>query len=194
MTVSCITFLLLSVMIPISSFTVDAAPAKHTPAPNNLVKSMALYPFSFRLKPWTRVPQTVANKNEPFLWKSWPVPKTLKADFDFSEKFRVVFKTSDSKTVQEEEEEEEEVLPATKTGTNNEKKEAIKKRLDDLFELLANNTKAKRAATITATSPVPVSKVVVQDRQFRMKRTLVVNLTLPSFISMPWPWLQSLVS
>ncbi|KAF9303457.1 hypothetical protein BGZ74_003700 [Mortierella antarctica] len=44
----------------------------------------------------TAIPQGAANKNEPFLWKSWAVPATLKSDFDFSEKFRVVLKTSDT--------------------------------------------------------------------------------------------------
>ncbi|KAG0354089.1 hypothetical protein BG005_006758 [Podila minutissima] len=44
----------------------------------------------------TAIPQGAANKNEPFLWKSWAIPATLKSDFDFSEKFRVVLKTSDT--------------------------------------------------------------------------------------------------
>ncbi|KAF9202476.1 hypothetical protein BGZ49_007363 [Haplosporangium sp. Z 27] len=47
----------------------------------------------------TEIPKKLAEKNEPFLWQSWQIPKNIKSDFDFSEKFRVVLKTSDSKTV-----------------------------------------------------------------------------------------------
>lgn len=44
----------------------------------------------------TAIPAAAAGKHEPFLWKSWAIPATLKSDFDFSEKFRVVLKTSDT--------------------------------------------------------------------------------------------------
>ncbi|KAF9353120.1 hypothetical protein BGX26_009095 [Mortierella sp. AD094] len=47
----------------------------------------------------TEIPKALADKHEPFLWKSWQIPKNIKSDFDFSEKFRIVLKTSDSKTV-----------------------------------------------------------------------------------------------
>ncbi|KAF9942445.1 hypothetical protein BGZ67_001802 [Mortierella alpina] len=42
----------------------------------------------------TEVPREIARTHEPFLWKSWKIPKTLPADFDFSEKFRVILRTS----------------------------------------------------------------------------------------------------
>ncbi|KAF9278721.1 hypothetical protein BGZ68_008403 [Mortierella alpina] len=42
----------------------------------------------------TEVPREMARTHEPFLWKSWTIPKTLPADFDFSEKFRVILRTS----------------------------------------------------------------------------------------------------
>ncbi|KAG0246272.1 hypothetical protein BGX31_003462 [Mortierella sp. GBA43] len=236
MTVACLSFVVLSVMIPISSFTVDAAPAKHTPAPANLVKGMSMayspsdtsdrlplqlqieaqvagkqqlaylptggpsldfYYLNYRpayragestIDFWmltpkgskapktgslelydefgrirlavlvpegTEIPQALANKNEPFLWKSWPVPKTLKADFDFSEKFRVVLRTSDSKTAQA-------VAEANVNVNANGINKTVKKRLDDLFGLLANPNKNQQGS---ATS----SRVVAQDRQFRIK-------------------------
>ncbi|KAF9328385.1 hypothetical protein BG006_008404 [Podila minutissima] len=66
----------------------------------------------------TVIPQGAANKNEPFLWKSWAIPATLKADFDFSEKFRVVLKTSDTHAA-----------VATAAKVNNKKKK-IGKRAD----------------------------------------------------------------
>ncbi|KAF9107927.1 hypothetical protein BGX27_008546 [Mortierella sp. AM989] len=49
----------------------------------------------------TEVPKNLADKHEPFLWKSWQIPQNIKSDFDFSEKFRIVLKTSDSKNVVE---------------------------------------------------------------------------------------------
>ncbi|KAF9949696.1 hypothetical protein BGZ70_001664 [Mortierella alpina] len=42
----------------------------------------------------TEVPRKIARTHEPFLWKSWTIPKTLPADFDFSDKFRVILRTS----------------------------------------------------------------------------------------------------
>lgn len=109
----------------------------------------------------TRIPQVIANKNEPFLWKSWPIPKSLKADFDFSEKFRVVLKTSDSKTVV--------------SGTNappSRVSKPVKKRLDALFEPLVNARNQRDATTTTSLSSSSSSsetRIVVQDRQFRIK-------------------------
>ncbi|KAG0350051.1 hypothetical protein BC939DRAFT_435213 [Gamsiella multidivaricata] len=44
----------------------------------------------------TEIPQAIANKHEPFLWKSWKVPRTLQSDFDFSEKFRIILRTSEA--------------------------------------------------------------------------------------------------
>ncbi|KAG0089457.1 hypothetical protein BGZ93_009178 [Podila epicladia] len=82
----------------------------------------------------TAIPQGEANKNEPFLWKSWAIPATLKADFEFSEKFRVVLKTSDTHA-------------AVAAAKVNKKTKKIGKRAD-------------------AAGP---QKVAVQDRQFRIK-------------------------
>ncbi|KAF9373263.1 hypothetical protein CPC16_001930 [Podila verticillata] len=84
----------------------------------------------------TAIPQGVASKNEPFLWKSWAVPTTLKANFDFSEKFRVVLKTSDTHA------------QITAVKVNKEK-----------------NKNGKRADV----SIEGVMPVAVQDRQFRIK-------------------------
>ncbi|KAF9583956.1 hypothetical protein BGW38_008024 [Lunasporangiospora selenospora] len=47
----------------------------------------------------TKVPANTANKHEPFLWKSWKVPKSLASEFDFSDRFRLVLKTSDDTKV-----------------------------------------------------------------------------------------------
>ncbi|KAG0261277.1 hypothetical protein BG011_001165 [Mortierella polycephala] len=105
----------------------------------------------------TEAPQTTANKNKPFLWKNWVVPKTLKANFDFSEKFRVVLRTSD---------------------TNNNMKKKVDKRLDmddstmlD-FLLVKNKNKhvsaADNANTISS-SALTDHSTIVQDRQFRIK-------------------------
>ncbi|KAF9358028.1 hypothetical protein BGX26_002612 [Mortierella sp. AD094] len=101
----------------------------------------------------TEIPQDTANKNEPFLWKSWAIPKTLESGFDFSERFRVVLKTSDSKSA---------------IAVNNE----IKKRADPNFELLVRgNNKHVRAAdnADTMISPSDTVVMVAQDRQFRIK-------------------------
>ncbi|KAF9953484.1 hypothetical protein BGZ72_005372 [Mortierella alpina] len=42
----------------------------------------------------TAVPKEIARTHEPFLWQSWKIPKTLASDFDFSDKFRVILRTS----------------------------------------------------------------------------------------------------
>ncbi|KAF9435395.1 hypothetical protein BGZ76_006382 [Entomortierella beljakovae] len=50
----------------------------------------------------TEIPRKLADQHEPFLWQSWSIPKNIKSDFDFSEKFRVVLKTntnSDNKNI-----------------------------------------------------------------------------------------------
>ncbi|KAF9436350.1 hypothetical protein BGZ76_004210 [Entomortierella beljakovae] len=74
---------------------------KGTPAPKT--GSLELYDefgkvrLAVLVPEGTEIPQDIANKNVPFFWKSWVIPKTLDADFNFSERFRVVLKTSDSK-------------------------------------------------------------------------------------------------
>ncbi|KAG0021766.1 hypothetical protein BGZ81_008794 [Podila clonocystis] len=78
----------------------------------------------------TAIPAAAAGKNEPFLWKSWAIPATLKSEFDFSEKFRVVLKTSDT-----------EAAAAVKVN---------------------KHKNGKRA-------DAEAGKVIVQDRQFRIK-------------------------
>ncbi|KAG0300034.1 hypothetical protein BGZ98_009544 [Dissophora globulifera] len=99
----------------------------------------------------TEIPKGVANKNEPFLWKSWKVPKTLEAEFDFSDKFRVVLKTSDS---------------ATAAATKN------MKRWDDYDATLFDFMKVKKnkpAAAAAAAATTYGDVIVVQDRQFKIK-------------------------
>ncbi|KAG0080842.1 hypothetical protein BGZ93_002833, partial [Podila epicladia] len=129
----------------------------------------------------TEVPAAVANKNEPFLWKSWTIPKTLKADFEFSEKFRVVLKTSSSdnaKSVQ---------VMANKHGQKKKNKRADEEEEveEEEQEVLlvknknkhvnaANNAETvKSKATVSANNKVSSASahetVVVQDRQFRIK-------------------------
>ncbi|KAF9329189.1 hypothetical protein BG006_007691 [Podila minutissima] len=244
-----ISFLCASIMT--TSVIVDAAPKKHTPAPNNLVSAMGFavsptsplplqlqlearvagtqklaylptsgpamdfYYLNYRptyiageskLDFWmltpqgstppktaslelfdeygkirlatlvpagTEVPAAAANKNEPFLWKSWTIPKTLKADFEFSEKFRVVLKTSSSsdnaKSVQ---------VTAKKHGQKKNKRED-----EEEVPLVKNKNKhlnaANNAKTVESTKTAPTNNkvnpaaareaVVVQDRQFRIK-------------------------
>ncbi|KAG0259490.1 hypothetical protein BG011_002602 [Mortierella polycephala] len=97
----------------------------------------------------TPIPQAVANKNEPFLWKSWAIPKTLDSDFDFSEKFRVVLRTSDT------------TITTTTTGTNKKKNN---KRFDSILEFLT-----KRKISPAEAAGTTAGAVVVQDRQFRIK-------------------------
>ncbi|KAF9383668.1 hypothetical protein CPB97_006299 [Podila verticillata] len=87
----------------------------------------------------TAIPKDMASKNEPFLWKSWAVPTTLKANFDFSEKFRVVLKTSDTQAH----------ITTAKVNKGNKK-----------------NKKNGKRADVSTEGVVPV---MVQDRQFRIK-------------------------
>ncbi|KAF8952067.1 hypothetical protein BGZ52_008149 [Haplosporangium bisporale] len=246
-----ISLLCVSIMTS-TSIVVDAAPAKHTPAPNNLVSamdftvsatsplplqlqlearvagtqklaylptsgpSMDFYYLNYRpayiageskLDFWmltpegstppktaslelfdeygkirlatlvpegTEVPQKVANKNEPFLWKSWTIPKTLKADFDFSEKFRVILRTSDGKLV-------EAKTNTKKNKRAEEEKEYTGKEEEEEVLLVKNKNKhvnsANNAETVDSTTGHPSNvnsaatpaTVVVQDRQFRIK-------------------------
>ncbi|KAG0029910.1 hypothetical protein BGZ81_003299 [Podila clonocystis] len=123
----------------------------------------------------TEVPAAAANKNEPFLWKSWTIPKTLKADFEFSEKFRVVLRTSSSskntKSVE---------VMENKQGQKKKSKRAD----DDEEEMLMVKNKnkhlnaANNAETVHSTTAPTNNKVksaatpevaAVQDRQFRIK-------------------------
>ncbi|KAF9183436.1 hypothetical protein BGZ50_004239 [Haplosporangium sp. Z 11] len=97
----------------------------------------------------TPIPQTTANKNEPFLWKSWTIPKTLDSDIDFSEKFRVVLRTPDTTTT------------VTTAGAN---KKRNNKMFSSIFELLA-----KRKSSSAEAAGATAGDVVVQDRQFRIK-------------------------
>ncbi|KAF9303221.1 hypothetical protein BGZ74_004131 [Mortierella antarctica] len=245
-----ISFLCASIMT--TSIIVDAAPKKHTPAPNNLVSAMGFtvsptsplplqlqlearvagtqklaylptsgpamdfYYLNYRptyiageskLDFWmltpqgstppktaslelfdeygkirlatlvpagTEVPAAMASKNEPFLWKSWSIPKTLKADFEFSEKFRVVLRTSSSsdnaksvhvvakkhgqKKNKREDEEEEVLLVKNK---NKHLKAANNAETVESKKTAPTNNKVNSAAAHEA--------VVVQDRQFRIK-------------------------
>ncbi|KAF9899611.1 hypothetical protein EC991_008537 [Linnemannia zychae] len=119
------------------------------------------------VKEGTEVPRDVAAKGEPFLWKSWMVPKELKANFEFSDKFRVVLRTSDSTAA-----------PATMNvggkGKKTMSKKVVKndKRSTSITSSLLNKI-FKRAAPApakkAATTKPAGGFVVVQDRQFRIK-------------------------
>lgn len=110
--------------------------------------------------------QDKAGTGEPFLWKSWVVPKELKADFDFSDKFRVILKTSDSVST-----------PAlmnvggrgkkmmNKKVVKNDKRSVATSVLDKVFKRAAAPVKkATKDTTVKA-----AGFTVVQDRQFRIK-------------------------
>ncbi|KAF9126869.1 hypothetical protein BGW39_006295 [Mortierella sp. 14UC] len=131
------------------------------------------------VKERTEVPRDVAAKGEPFLWKSWVVPKELKADFEFSEKFHVVLRTSDFVAA----------APATMNIGRNDKKMMGKKVVKNdkrsstsVASSVLNKTSmraapapVKKAATVKATGGF----VIVQDRQFRIKGLKEVNTANP---------------
>ncbi|KAI1314933.1 hypothetical protein EDD11_001570 [Mortierella claussenii] len=105
----------------------------------------------------TAVPQEEANKNKPFLWKSWAVPKDLASDFDFSDKFRIVLKTAAS-------------AEQSAMVVKNEK------RYDSFLEYFVRNSRTSSNTTPAVTRDkdrvlVSTGSVVdrVQDRQFRIK-------------------------
>ncbi|KAF9925998.1 hypothetical protein FBU30_004321 [Linnemannia zychae] len=120
----------------------------------------------------TKIPQAIANKNEPFLWASWTIPKTLAADFDFSDRFRIVLKTSDHIAAAKK------AADTDTTNSANENNKQPQKRQFDQgnsmawrdFLLVRNKNKhvttADNASTLISTGTVPM---VVQDRQFRIK-------------------------
>ncbi|KAF8931653.1 hypothetical protein BGZ58_007493 [Dissophora ornata] len=146
---------------------------KGTPAPKT--GSLELYDEFGKIRlavlvpEGTEIPQGEANKNEPFLWKSWAVPKTLKADFDFSEKFRVVLKTSDSKPASA-----STIITTAKKNKNKNKRWDYDATLKDFLLARKKNSAVVTAATVPAAAPVPAnsvasSPIVVQDRQFHIK-------------------------
>ncbi|KAG0273773.1 hypothetical protein BGZ95_010408 [Linnemannia exigua] len=128
------------------------------------------------VKEGTEVPQGLASKGEPFLWKSWLVPQELQSDFEFSEKFRVVLKTSDSATPAP-------ALPAVmnaggggggRKGVKTMGKKVVKNDKRSSFSSLMTssvlNRIFKRAPAKKATKVKAAGGfVVVQDRQFRIK-------------------------
>ncbi|KAF9096421.1 hypothetical protein BGX23_011352 [Mortierella sp. AD031] len=126
------------------------------------------------VKEGTEIPQAVASKGEPFLWKSWVVPKELKSDFDFSEKFRVVLRTSDTASAPS--------TPAASTTAaagdgktkaigkkvvKNDKRTVSSSLLNRIFKRAP--APAKESAASTPTTVKATGFVVVQDRQFRIK-------------------------
>ncbi|KAG0275403.1 hypothetical protein BGZ97_010303, partial [Linnemannia gamsii] len=125
------------------------------------------------VKEGTEIPQKkkeVVN-GEPFLWKSWVIPKELKSDFEFSDKFRVVLRTSDNTPA---------VAPAVKNNGGGRGKKAMNKKvvkndkrsiLDKIFKRAAATAPVKKAAAKDTKSTVKAAGVVVvvQDRQFRIK-------------------------
>ncbi|KAK3824194.1 MAG: hypothetical protein JOS17DRAFT_833744 [Linnemannia elongata] len=123
-------------------------------------------PLATLVKEGTEIPQDKAGSGEPFLWKSWIVPKELKSDFDFSDKFRVILRTSDSVST-----------PAlmnvggrgkkvmNKKVVKNDKRSISTAVLDKIFKrAVAPVKKATKDTTVTA-----AGFTVVQDRQFRIK-------------------------
>ncbi|GJJ68263.1 hypothetical protein EMPS_00609 [Entomortierella parvispora] len=124
----------------------------------------------------TPVPQDLAAKKEPFLWKSWTIPKTLASEFDFSDKFRVVLKTSSTQATMK--------TVAVKNvqggkGQEKEKRSDADASTPNDFVLESNNevesslaqapAKKKVAAAAAAAVPATHNVVLVQDRQFRIK-------------------------
>ncbi|KAG0334708.1 hypothetical protein BG000_008107 [Podila horticola] len=122
----------------------------------------------------TGVPSATANKNEPFLWKSWTIPKTLKSDFEFSEKFRVVLRTSSSGNAKQ-----VEVMGNKKNNKRAEAKDEedvllVKNKNKHLNAV--NNAETVDSTVASANNKNKVSSaaaapdvMVVQDRQFRIK-------------------------
>ncbi|KAF9147200.1 hypothetical protein BG015_011203 [Linnemannia schmuckeri] len=115
----------------------------------------------------TEIPREVANKNQPFLWKSWKIPKTLQADFDFSEKFRIVLKTSDH--IAAAKKAAAASANANANGNKNEKRQFDDAGLVD-FLLVKNKNKHVTSADNASTLKfMGAGNMVVQDRQFRIK-------------------------
>jgi hypothetical protein len=152
----------------------------------------------------TEIPKEVANKYQPFLWKSWKIPKTLQADFDFSENFRVVLKTSDHIAAAKEAAAKEAAAAATAINNNNnnnknkQAKKNGKRQYDDTelvnFLLVKNKNKHVTSADNASTlESMGAGNMVVQDRQFRIKgltaspggRPNPAKLTINSLIAPP---------
>ncbi|KAK3840524.1 MAG: hypothetical protein JOS17DRAFT_727324 [Linnemannia elongata] len=123
----------------------------------------------------TEVPKAVANQNLPFLWKTWKIPQTLQADFDFSEKFRIVLKTSDHIAAAK-----KAAAAAAANNNNNNNNNANhnngKRQLGDdvagLVDFLLVKNKNKHATSADNASTLKsmgAGNMVVQDRQFRIK-------------------------
>ncbi|KAG9065222.1 hypothetical protein KI688_002545 [Linnemannia hyalina] len=113
----------------------------------------------------TEIPRAVANQNKPFLWKTWKIPRTLQADFDFSEKFRIVLKTSDHIAAAK-----KAAIAIAAANNNNGKRQFG----DDagLIDFLLVKNKNKHVNSVDNASTlksVGAGNMVVQDRQFRIK-------------------------
>ncbi|KAG0255839.1 hypothetical protein BGZ95_005661 [Linnemannia exigua] len=110
----------------------------------------------------TEIPQAVANKNLPFLWKTWKIPTQLASGFEFSEKFRVVLKTSDHVAA----------AAAAKANNNNKGKRQFFDDTAGLVDFLLVKNKNKHVTTAdnaSTLSSMGAGPMVVQDRQFRIK-------------------------
>ncbi|KAG0284661.1 hypothetical protein BGZ96_010980 [Linnemannia gamsii] len=142
----------------------------------------------------TEIPKAVANKNQPFLWKSWKIPKTLPADFDFSEKFRVVLKTSDHIAAAK----KAAAVANNNNNNNNKENKNGRRQLDDAdlvsFLLVKNKNKHVTSADNASTlKSMGAGNMVVQDRQFRIKGLIAspggrpnpAKLTINSIIAPP---------
>ncbi|KAG0076237.1 hypothetical protein BGZ90_008965 [Linnemannia elongata] len=118
----------------------------------------------------TEVPKTVANQNQPFLWKTWKIPQTLQADFDFSEKFRIILKTSDHIAAAK----KAAAVAANNNNANANHNNGKRQFEDDVglvdFLLVKNKNKHVTSADNASTlKSMGAGNMVVQDRQFRIK-------------------------
>ncbi|KAG0237523.1 hypothetical protein BGW42_000733 [Actinomortierella wolfii] len=129
------------------------------------VKLMTIVP------PGTPVPKDLASKGEPFMWKSWAIPPTIKSDFDFSEKFRVVLTTSDdlasAKAKREAAIKEEEGKNGKKVGAAETKKQQKRYYLDSIVTPMYNFLVKNKSKNIQVVETG--ASTVVQDRIFRIK-------------------------
>ncbi|KAG0044908.1 hypothetical protein BGZ83_009826 [Gryganskiella cystojenkinii] len=134
-------------------------------------------PLAVLVPEGTKVPQDLAKKNLPFLWKSWKVPKTLKSDFDFSDKFRVVLKTSATHAIKR-----QIAVPvpitADHAGVNKEevqdkktKKTKKEKRSSTPLDFLQveNNGEIESVRAQEPAANGFKNVLLVQDRQFKIK-------------------------
>ncbi|KAF9972546.1 hypothetical protein BGZ73_004316 [Actinomortierella ambigua] len=149
------------------------------------VKLMTIVP------PGTPIPKNAA-KGEPFIWKSWAIPTSIKSKFDFSDRFRVVLTTSDDLEAAAKARAAANAAPAAakpvvqnvaqKPGNGNEHTGDQKKNLKQkryfsesivfpMYDFLAKAKSKIAGQALAATAPAPADPAVpvVQDRILRIK-------------------------